>query len=67
MPAGTVRRACRARQVAPGGAGYDVPRRHLEVLPRCRLNRLSPGRVTAEPVRRYEHQCRGDLLRVDGK
>lgn len=36
------------------------------VLKRCRINRLSTiDRVTAEPIRRYEHDHPGALLHVD--
>lgn len=36
------------------------------VLVRCRINRLSRiDRVTAEPIRRYEHDHPGSLLHVD--
>ena len=36
------------------------------VLKRCRINRLSRiDRVTAEPIRRYEHDHPGSLLHVD--
>jgi len=36
------------------------------VLVRCRINRLSHlDRVTAEPIRRYEHDHPGSLLHVD--
>jgi transposase InsO family protein len=38
------------------------------VLVRCRLNRLSHiGRISGEPIRRYEHARPGDLLHVDVK
>ena len=38
------------------------------VLVRCRLNRLTHlDRATGEPIRRYEHECPGDLLHVDVK
>ncbi|MGV0627842.1 IS481 family transposase, partial [Mycolicibacter minnesotensis] len=36
------------------------------VLTRCRINRLSHiDRVTAEPIRRYEHDYAGSLIHVD--
>jgi hypothetical protein len=36
------------------------------VLVRCRINRLTHiGRVTGEPLRRYEHPYPGSLLHVD--
>jgi transposase InsO family protein len=39
-----------------------------QVLVRCRLNRLGHvDRVTAEPVRRYEHPYPGSLIHVDVK
>ena len=39
-----------------------------KVLVWCRINRLSHvDRVTAEPVRRYEHDHPGDLIHVDVK
>jgi len=38
------------------------------VLPSCRLNRLSVcGRVTGEPIRRYEHDHLGSPVRVEVK
>jgi transposase InsO family protein len=38
------------------------------VLVRCGLNRLSHiDRATGEPIRRYEHECPGDLIHVDVK
>lgn len=38
------------------------------VLVRCRLNRLSHiDRVTGEPIRRYERDQPGELLRIDVK
>ena len=38
------------------------------VLVRCRMNRLNHlDRITAEPIRRYEHPAPGDLLHVDVK
>lgn len=38
------------------------------VLVRCWINRLTHvDRATAEPIRRYEHERPGDLIRVDVK
>ena len=38
------------------------------VLVRCRINRLTHlDRATGEPIRRYEHECPGDLVHVDVK
>ena len=51
------------------GAALGLPASTVHaVLKRCRLNRLSHlDRVTGEPIRRYEHECPGDLLHVDVK
>lgn len=51
------------------GAKLGMPASTVHaVLVRCRLNRLGHvDRVTAEPVRRYEHDRPGALLHVDVK
>jgi transposase InsO family protein len=71
-PAPTMRRivALRRRQrLGPvqiaGRTGVPASTVHA-VLTRCRINRLSQiDRVTAEPLRRYEHDHPGSLIHVD--
>jgi transposase InsO family protein len=49
-----------------GGELRMAPSTVHAVLVRCRLNRLSHiDRVTAEPIRRYEHPHPGSMLHVD--
>jgi len=49
-----------------GGKLEMAPSTVHAVLVRCRLNRLSHiDRVTAEPIRRYEHPHPGSILHVD--
>ena len=49
-----------------GGKLEMAPSTVHAVLVRCRLNRLSHiDRVTAEPIRRYEHPHPGSMLHVD--
>jgi transposase InsO family protein len=49
-----------------GGQLGIAPSTVHAVLVRCRLNRLSHiDRVTAEPIRRYEHTHPGSMLHVD--
>jgi len=49
-----------------GGELEMAPSTVHAVLVRCRLNRLSHiDRVTAEPIRRYEHPHPGSILHVD--
>jgi len=49
-----------------GGELEMAPSTVHAVLVRCRLNRLSHiDRVTAEPIRRYEHPHPGSMLHVD--
>ncbi|HEY3556448.1 MAG TPA: IS481 family transposase, partial [Kribbella sp.] len=71
-PPQTVRQIVRLRwrlrlgpvQIA-GRVGIPASTVHA-VLVRCRINRLSSiDRVTAEPLRRYEHDHPGSLLHVD--
>ncbi len=71
-PPATVRRIVKLRwrrrlgpvQIA-GRTGVPASTVHA-VLTRCRINRLSHiDRVTAEPIRRYEHPHPGSLIHVD--
>jgi transposase InsO family protein len=70
-PPAVVRRIVRSRRLRlgpvqiAGRLGMPATTVHA-VLVRCRLNRLSAiDRVTAEPLRRYEHAHPGSLLHVD--
>ncbi|GAA1979148.1 hypothetical protein GCM10009777_10550 [Microbacterium pumilum] len=76
MPAKTAPRVVRQivrlrwrRRLGPaqiaGELGLPASTVHA-VLVRCRINRLSRiDRVTGEPIRRYEHDHPGSLIRVD--